>query len=435
MFARIRRAFGSVRVRVTLIAAAVFAIAMTLAGIGLVVAVRTTLVDRIKDADRERIEAVAAQLERGTRPRDIRLPELASGGAPQIVVETPDGTLVVPGFPPGHHPVVPPGGRVRTETVVDTPDGEITVVAQRSVAEVERTVDSVTGVLVVGIPVLVLLVGMIAWYLGGRALRPVEAIRAEVDEISGTTMHRRVPEPAAEDEVGRLARTMNRMLERLEASSDRQREFVSNASHELRSPIAAIRATVEVALRRPESTDWSELAARILDEDQRMEETVSDLLELARLDEDGTALPTTTVDLDEVVLEEAGRVDGATVHTGAVLAGRVQGSRAQLARVVRNLLANALRHADGAVDVALRVDDGTVELVVDDDGPGIPAADRERVFERFTRLDEGRARDAGGTGLGLAIVRAIVERHRGTVTIADRPDGGARFVVRLPAAT
>jgi signal transduction histidine kinase len=287
---------------------------------------------------------------------------------------------------------------------------------------------------VIGIPILVLLVGVIAWYLSGRALRPVEAIRAEVDEISGTTIHRRVPEPAADDEVGRLARTMNRMLERLETSSARQRDFVSNASHELRSPIAAIRATVEVALRRPDSTDWNEIAARILDEDKRMEETVSELLELARLDEDGAAVPTTTVDLDEVVLEETRRVDGAIVRTGGVLAGRVQGSRPQLARVVRNLIANALRHADHLVDVSLRSDDGTVELVVDDDGPGIPAADRERVFERFARLDEGRARDAGGTGLGLAIVRAVVERHRGTVAVQDAPGGGARFVVRLPAA-
>ncbi|MGQ0803413.1 MAG: sensor histidine kinase [Actinomycetota bacterium] len=433
-----RAAFASVRVRISLLAAAVFAVAMTLAGIGLVVAVRTTLVDRIKDADREQVEAIAAQLERGTPPREVELLNPPPGGFPQIVVEGADGRTTVPGLPPGQRRAPgPTGRRVRTETVVETPDGPITVIAQRSLDEVERTVDSVTGALVVGIPILVLLVGAIAWYLSGRALRPVEAIRAEVDAISGTTMHRRVPEPAADDEVGRLARTMNRMLDRLETSSARQREFVSNASHELRSPIAAIRATVEVALRRPDTADWSEIAARILDEDERMEETVSELLELARLDEDGPALPTTTVDIDEVVLEEAGRVDGATVRTGGVLAGRVRGSRPQLARVVRNLIANALRHAENAVDVRLRSDDGTVELVVDDDGPGISPADRERVFERFTRLDEGRARDAGGTGLGLAIVRAVVERHRGTVTIEDAPGdgGGARFVVRLPAAT
>jgi signal transduction histidine kinase len=428
-----RRWFGSVRVRITVTAAAVFAVGLTLAGIGLVVAVRATLVDRIEDADREQVEAIAEQLARGTAPRDVRLPRPPAAGPPDFEIVTPDGRRT--DLPVGGRRLPrPAGGRVRTQTVAPTPEGELTVVAQRSLEEVDDTVDSVTRALAVGIPVLVLLVGGIAWSLTGRALRPVDAIRSEVDEISGSTIHRRVPEPSADDEVARLARTMNRMLDRLEASSARQREFVSNASHELRSPIAAIRATVEVALRHPEQADWPDMARRVLDEGDRMEQAVSDLLELARLEEGGGALPETTVDLDDVVLEEVARVDGANVRARQVSAGRVRGHREQLARVVRNLLVNAARHARDRVEVSLRARDGQVELVVDDDGPGIPPEERDRVFERFTRLDEGRARDAGGAGLGLAIVRAVVERHHGTVVLDDAPLGGARFTVLLPVA-
>jgi signal transduction histidine kinase len=365
----------------------------------------------------------------------VRLPKAPAGGYPEFLITGPDGLPVRFPSDVGRSPAPPAGDRVRTETVTSSPDGELTVVAQRSLAEVERTVDSVTQALFVGVPMLVLLVGAAAWYFAGRALRPVEAIRVEVDAIGDTTMDRRVPEPGTDDEVGRLAGTMNRMLDRLETASVRQREFVSNASHELRSPIAAIRATAEVALRHPGRADWEDVARRVLAEDERMELTVTELLELARLDEDGAALPDAAVDLDEIALEEATRLEGMTVSTAGVLAGRVRGSRPQLARVVTNLLANAVRHARSTVAVTVRTtSDGRVELLVDDDGPGIAAENRERVFERFTRLDEGRARHGGGAGLGLAIVRGVVERHRGTVSAEDSPLGGARIAVRLPGA-
>ena len=231
---------------------------------------------------------------------------------------------------------------------------------------------------------------------------------------------------------------MNAMLGRLDESSQRQRQFVSDASHELRSPLASIRTNVEVALRNTDRTDWNAVAARVLAEDARMEDTVSELLDLARLDElpEGTPIESLPeVDLDELVHDETVRDHRVLISTTRVSAGRVHGRREQLARVVRNLLDNADRHARTMVAIELHNDaeTGTVELTVDDDGPGIPVEDRERVFDRFTRLDDGRARDAGGLGLGLSMVRAIAEQHGGTVTIGDAPIGGARITVSLPA--
>jgi signal transduction histidine kinase len=320
-------------------------------------------------------------------------------------------------------------------------------------SSIESSVHTLKTTLFWAIPGLVLLVGVIAWGVTGRALRPVETIRREVTEITHTSLDHRVSEPRARDEVGRLARTMNEMLDRLQDASERQRRFVSDASHELRSPVSAMRTTGEVALAHPDATDWPVVVRRMLTEDDRMEQIVGDLLELARGED--AELPDTPVDLDDVALEEVARArrSGVSVQSGAVSAGRVRGSREQLTRVVRNLLDNATRHADSKVRIGLGTTDdrvvpapadtatnghhGSVVLVVEDDGRGIPPEERERVFERFTRLDEGRARDEGGLGLGLAMVRAIAERHGGEAIVTDPTDPdypGARVVVTLPEA-
>jgi signal transduction histidine kinase len=427
----------SVRWRITLVAAGLFAVALGLASFVLVREVRSNLVDSIRSTDEEQLAALASQVSNGI-PGRVDLPHAPPRGYPEYILHTKAGSF----FILSNGDVVPanPGAQaarqreLETRQVVDSPEGQVTLVAQRSLAEVDDTINSITDALIIGFPALVLLVGLLTWYLAGRALRPVEAIRAEAASITGSTIHRRVPVPESGDEVSRLALTMNEMLGRLEDAATRQRRFVSDASHELRSPVASIRTQLEVALRRPDRGDWAVIAQRVLTEDERLEQAVADLVELARLDEADGTTDFADVDLDEIVFEECTRERNVPIETKSVSGGRVLGRRDALARVVRNLIDNAARHAETKVSVSLTEADGTVELIVADDGPGIAPADRERVFERFTRLDEGRARDAGGMGLGLAVVKSTVERHRGTVRIDDNPPHGARFVVRLPAA-
>jgi signal transduction histidine kinase len=261
--------------------------------------------------------------------------------------------------------------------------------------------------------------------------------------MSERHLDRRVPVPGADDEVARLARTMNGLLDRLETAVATQRRFVADASHELQSPLASARTDLEVALAHPEATDWTITGADLLEENRRMERLVQDLLYLARADESAHRPLPTPVDLDDVVLAEAARLRGyrrIQVDTSRVAPAAVLGRREELTRAVRNLLDNAERYAASTVHVELSEEDegGWATLVVSDDGPGIPPEHREVVFTRFTRLDEARDRAGGGAGLGLAIVREIVTAHGGTVVVADHdgrqvPNPGARLVVRLPA--
>jgi signal transduction histidine kinase len=228
---------------------------------------------------------------------------------------------------------------------------------------------------------------------------------------------------------------MNRMLGRLEEGQARQRRFIADASHELRSPVASIRQHAEVAISHPELTSVGELSETVYAENRRVERLVDDLLLLARADEHTLQLRRRPVDLDDLVFDEARRLRDATdlrIETTAVSAGRVSGDAASLRRVLRNLGDNAARHARAHVAFALGEHDGAVQLDVDDDGPGIPADDRQRVFERFVRLDDARARDRGGSGLGLAIVAEVVSAHGGAITISDSGLGGARVQVRFP---
>ena len=273
---------------------------------------------------------------------------------------------------------------------------------------------------------LTVLVGVLAWVIAGRALRPVEAIRTEVLAISGETMHRRVPVPAGRDEVRRLAETMNEMLDRLEAASARQREFVSDASHELRSPVASMRTDLEVALRDPDAADWTALAQRLLTEDQRLGALVDDLLALARLEEGELDTARVAVDVDELVLADVGSRHGPIrFDTSGVSGGRADGSARQLAQVVHNLLDNAARHANHRVEVGVRTEADEVVLSVEDDGPGIADDDRERVFDRFTRLDAAaRRRRFRPRSRGRETDRP---RHGGTVCVENGVPGGRQL--------
>jgi signal transduction histidine kinase len=316
----------------------------------------------------------------------------------------------------------------------DAEDHEVVVAV--SLEDVEDSTAALVPLLLVGLPLVLLVVGGTTWMVVTRALRPVERIRREVDAITGDRLDRRVPEPASRDEIHRLALTMNRMLERLEDARRRQQQFVGDASHELRSPLAGIRQTAEVARAHPGALPEGELADAVLEETERMQRLVEQLLLLTRADEGAVLDQPREVDLDDLVLAEAARVRraGLTVDSAGVGATRVLGDRSALGQVVRNLVDNASRHASARVLLTLGTRGTEAQLSVEDDGPGVPHDQRERIFARFVRLDEARARDAGGSGLGLAIVEEIVRIHGGSVSASESALGGARFVVRLPAA-
>ncbi len=312
---------------------------------------------------------------------------------------------------------------------------EILVAADTT--DVARSVEQVEMILWVAAPVMAAAAALVTWLLTGRALRPVDRMTERVRAINAGTLHERVPSPGTGDEIDRLAGTMNSMLERIESHDVRLRRFVTDAAHELRTPVAVLRAEAEVALRAGAAADAPDLASGVLAESLRLQRTVDDLLVLARHDETRTgagagARPGEEIDLDDVVLAEAARARAVPVDVAAVSAGRVAGSTDSAARVVAHLLDNAARHARSRVAVALRTEpSGEVVLVVDDDGEGIAAEDRQRIFERFTRLGEARTRDNGGAGLGLAVVASLVREMGGTVTVDDSPLGGARFELRF----
>jgi signal transduction histidine kinase len=309
--------------------------------------------------------------------------------------------------------------------------GEV-VVATVPVAEVEGLVRALRLSLAGVVPVLTLLFAAAIWVALGRALRPVERLRSAATQVARAGGPGSLPEPGTDDEIGALARTLNEMLDRLEVAAGRQRAFVADAAHELRTPLAALGATLDVAREHPDAYARDELVADLAAETRRMQVLVADLLLLARLG--SRPVPGTPVDLGAVAREAAAlaaagrdpdRVEAVEVHGS----GTARGDAAALGRVVRNLVDNALRHAAGAVQV--EVADGSVVVV--DDGPGIAADDRERVFERFVRLDDARARPGGGSGLGLAIAREVAREHGGDVRLGDRTDGapGLRAELRL----
>jgi signal transduction histidine kinase len=294
---------------------------------------------------------------------------------------------------------------------------------------------TLTRLLLGAIPALLLLISLTTWLVVGRALRPIELIRREVEAISTDDLHRRVPEPRTRDEVGRLARTMNRMLGRLEAASERQRRFVADASHELRSPLTGIRAQLEVDLAHPQLAAWQTTERDVLDETLRMQRLVDDLLILTRADSATLATFHERVDLGDVVLTEVHRLSARTelrVDSSGVISGAVDGDPDQLTRLVRNLLDNAERFASSLITVAVKDNGDIVVLTVADDGPGIPQPDSARMFERFTRLDRARARDDGGVGLGLSIAAEIAAVHGACITIDDNLPG-ARLAITFPS--
>jgi signal transduction histidine kinase len=333
---------------------------------------------------------------------------------------------------------------------VTTPTGPTTVYVGSPTTPLADSTDELGAALIIGVPTMVALLTLVGWLLVGRALQPVDVIRRQAAAIPGTDLQQRLDVPASHDELGRLAQTFNDLLERIATAADRQRRFVADAAHELRTPLATLRARLEIDLRHPPE---GESDAKIADTRQlslqqvtRLAALVDDLLQLARLDAD-PRLHRRPIDLDDLAWETVreAREEGAPhLDTTGISPVRVLGDPVALHRMIRNLIRNAVRHADQTVTVRLvrgapagsdrrpGNPGGMATLIIADDGPGIPVADRQRVFERFVRLDEGRARDAGGTGLGLAIVADIVTAHGGRVRIEDNHPG-AKISVELPA--
>jgi signal transduction histidine kinase len=435
----------------TVLATLVSAIAVGISAVALLVVLRHSLERAGDDAARTRAQDLATLAATGTLPKLLTVPN------DEDVAQVVDASGAVLAGSPGHTAraiaaFTPEGGAPVARTVRDVPDdnelidfrvwaqaaqtrnGPVTVYIGTSLESVNETIATVRRVLLLILPALLALLAVAGWVLVGRALRPVEAMRAEVADISGRALDRRVPVPPSRDEIGRLASTMNEMLDRLQAASERQRKFVADASHELQSPIAALRTQLEVALAQPATTDWAATSSDLLAESRHMERLVRDLLFLARNDGEESVRRIEPVDLDDIVLEEATRLRSTArvgVDASGVSAAPVTGSRDELTRLVRNLLENAEHHAGSSVRIRLSADGREIILVVEDDGPGVPLAERERIFQRFTRLDEARSRNNGGTGLGLAIVKEITERHGGTVCVENAAPG-ARFAVRLP---
>jgi len=427
---------GSIRVRIAVLTTAVFTVVLLAAAALFVLQLRASLLSTVELAAERDAEALSEQLP-GSGVVDSDLWD----DDDRFFVVTEGDTVIA-----SSENVE--GQSIARDAIVRLPDDDTSYLVVResdegreiavghSTEEADTAVGTVVQLLAVAVPALDLVVFALIWFVVGRSLRPVERMRREVDAVTATRLDQRVADPGTTDEIGRLATTMNRMLARLDESQRAQRRFISDASHELKSPLASLRQYAEVARDYPDRISDDDLAGAVLDESARLERLVRNLLVLARADEQSIELSRGDVDLDDLLLAEGSRLRASTplkVDTSAVSAVRVSGDHALLAQVVRNLADNAAQHASAGIRVALALDGPTAVVTVDDDGPGIPSADRERVFDRFVRLDFARARTSGGTGLGLAIVRELVTAHGGSVIIGDSPLGGARFELRLPA--
>ncbi|MFD4951978.1 sensor histidine kinase [Streptomyces sp. NPDC058451] len=443
----------SLRLRLTAAAAAVIAAGLAGAAVLLVVWLHASLISGLDQTAFQGAQVVAADQDGGRTTADV--PTTDHGGvAVQVIAgngKVRASSANLRGRPRAFTFPASRAATPRAHTVDDIPVGTggtwravgipagtardpVTVYVAVPTESVDHGLAQLTVGLATGVPAVVAALTGVAWLLTGRALRPVDGMRAQTAEITASDLSRRLDVPPADDALGRLATTFNDLLARLDTSARRQRRFVADAAHELRNPLSTLHTRLSVAAQHPGLADGQSLAAGLLPQTERLTRLVDDLLRLARLDA-RPRLRARPVDLDEIVfteVREARRRTRLVIDQHAVGAARVAGDGDALARVVRNLLDNALRHARTRIDVSLHTLGDTAQLTVADDGPGIPEADRERVFGRFTRLDGARARDTGGSGLGLAIVRDTVTAHHGSTRIEDnRP--GARLVVLLPA--
>ncbi|MCY7396553.1 MAG: HAMP domain-containing protein [Nocardioides sp.] len=321
--------------------------------------------------------------------------------------------------------------RTSVQPVSDAAGATVSVVVAQPVEELGRNRDFLGTLLLLSYPLLLAVLGLISWRMIGAALRPVERLRSTAERISGSPADERLPLPAATDEVHALATTLNSMLDRVAAARERERDLVADVAHELRSPLASMRLQIDVARRLGEG---GEVVEDLDSEVARMSALVDDLLVLARLDH-GQPVPSGPLDVAPVLEAAAQAWSGASPAVTLEPPGRLaaRGQADELARIVANLVTNASRHARSRVRLSGRVEHGRVLVRVDDDGPGVAETERERVFDRFVRLDEARDRDSGGSGLGLAIARELARGRDGDVRLSTSDLGGLRAEVDLPA--
>ncbi len=453
---RLRWLPRGIRLRTTVAATIVVAVALLGASTALVVLQRQQLIDGLTEVAKKQADIIAGEIvEGGVEEVDVDTFNATVGDAALLQILDPDGTvLLATDDDYATQPftsTTPVAGESLEYTVDSLPDaaepfvivvsslettnGLVRVVTAQSLQSVQDATRVLVTLLGVGVPMVIAVVAATAYAFVGRALAPVEAIRRRVDGVSTADQGARVPVPDSGDEIARLAETMNSMLARLQAAATAQHRFVADASHELRTPLTTIRTTTELAARHPEALEPQRATDVVLTETRRLERLVSDLLLLARSDEHGLIMHPEDVDLDDIVTGEIARLraDGVVKVVVGVVSVRVNGDGQHLLRAVRNLMDNAARFADTTVEVRLHTADGMALLDISDDGPGIPEAEWERVFERFVRLDDSRERRTGGTGLGLAITRQIALAHGGGVHVMPSEHGkGTRLRLTLP---
>ena len=443
---------GTVRAHVTAVAGLALTAAVVL---GLVVMYRLQL----NSADRTiqgQLRTYATQIEQSAASwhRTRMLPPSVLDPSAQAQVLAPNGTVLA-GYPrnlahlPALYTLAPGSATPVRQPAADRAGlpGDLSDYGEHATVRGQPvTIITISGtylrsqvnqtfarLLIIGVPFLLVLACGTVWLVVGRALRPVEHIRGAVTAITSADLSLRVPEPGTEDEIGRLASTMNDMLARLEDSAVRQRRFVADASHELRSPLTAIRTGLEVGLSHPDRAPWPEIAGRAVRQSQRLEQLIAELLVLAKADAHPLATRRQPVDLAALLadLAAATPAPGVSIDLSVAPGTATTGNPEDLSRMFRNLLDNAILYARHRVLVTAAARPGGIVVEIADDGPGIPEEERERVFGRFVRLDASREQASGSAGLGLAIAREIAAAHGATIVLTEAPGGGTRAVVTV----
>lgn len=448
-----RRGPGSLRLRITLLTTAVVAVVLGVGSLLLVDWVRSSQLDDADQVLTDQLDLVEAFVQRGVIPRPLA-PRGIDTGLVQIVGPDRQTLSLTPGLSETARLDVfaPPqvGEQIAKTTTASKLGAEgddryrvvartvpfgldwVSIYATSSLRPADQVLRSLVIGLWIVVPVLVAMAALATWFLTGRALRPVDTMRREVDAIRGAGTDQRLSTDQRAAELDRLAATLNDMLERMSASEVIRRQFLADASHELRSPLASARTMLEVGLAYPDRTDWPATANEVMVEVDRLEGLAGELLSLARAEGGERALQLELTDVAAVVEAEVQRLNDPriAVHVGSPASAMTD--HTLLVRALRNLLDNARRHARDRITVNVAGGE-RVSVQVHNDGEEIRPEDREVIFEPFTRLDGARARDEGGAGLGLALARRIAEVHGGTLDVVDVTNGAA-FLLSLPAS-